>query len=119
MRSDDKPRHVQHAKDADLGMSQKGKRTGCMVESSMYEDVVPPGKSRHLTFHVIYVKHGKPVSPPLGAGQPQGRLLEVRVEEFGKSESRFVMKRIGVERNRHYPTRKRADFRMVSLCERV
>src|SRR3546814_3022435 len=43
------------------------------------------------------VKHGKPVSPPLGAGRPQGMLLVMRVKECGESECRPVMGRIGVE----------------------
>ena len=39
------------------------------------------------------------VSPyyrPMRAGRPQGRLMEVRVEERGKSERRSVMDRIGI-----------------------
>jgi RNA-directed DNA polymerase len=37
----------------------------------------------------------------------------LRVKEDGKSESRAVMGRIGVERKQHHPTRKRADFHQV------
>lgn len=37
----------------------------------------------------------------------------MRAEESGESECRTVMVQIGVELRQHYPTRKRAYFRMV------
>jgi len=40
-------------------------------------------------------------------------------EERGKSEYRSVTERIGVERKRHHPMRKQADFHMVFLYKRV
>ena len=43
-----------------------GKRTGSQTGVFCDEDVAPPGKNRHLTFLVIYVEHGKPVSLPFG-----------------------------------------------------
>lgn len=45
--------------------------------------------------------------------------MGMRVEESGGSEGLSVMEWIGIERKRHYPTRKRADFRMVFLYKRT
>jgi hypothetical protein len=41
----------------------------------------------------------------------------MRVKEAGKSESHLVMRWIGIEGNQHTPTRKSADFRLVSNCK--
>lgn len=57
----------------------------------------PPAERQGLTHLVTHAKHGKPVSPPHGAGRPQGMLLVVRVKECGKSECQSVMEWIGVE----------------------
>ncbi len=45
-----------------------GKRTGSQIGMFCDEDAAPPGKSRHLTFYVIYTEHGKPVFSPNRAG---------------------------------------------------
>lgn len=58
---------------------------------------MPPAKRQGLTHFVTHAKHGKPVSLPLGAGEPQGTLLAVRVKECGESESRPVIGQIGIE----------------------
>ena len=44
-----------------------------------------------------------------------------RVKEGGESECRLVMRRIGVAPpiRQHHPTRKRADFHLVSRHEKV
>ena len=42
-------------------------------------------------------EHGKPVLSPEMAGEPQGKLLAVRVRDCGKSESLSVMGRIGIQ----------------------
>jgi hypothetical protein len=44
--------------------------------------------------------------------------MGLRVEDRGKSESRSVMERIGVAREQHHSTRKRADFRPWSFVTR-
>jgi hypothetical protein len=52
--------------------------------------------------------------------QPQGAPTEWRVKEDGKSESRSVMERIGVEPTGNITLRrKHADFHRVSKHERV
>ena len=53
------------------------------------------------------------VSPslrPSWAGQPQGRLMVLRVWEVRESKRRPVIERIGIEGIQHHPTRKGADF---------
>lgn len=67
----------------------------------------------NLTCYVIQGERGKLITSPARAGKPQGKLLELWVKESGKSECRPVMGWIGIERKRHHPARKRADFRMV------
>lgn len=52
------------------------------------------GKDSVLTFRVTIMELGKPVSLPVKADDPQGKLLEVQVREDGESECRFVMGRI-------------------------
>jgi hypothetical protein len=48
---------------------------------------------------VLVQRHelGKPVRSPSGAGDPQGELLDMRVEDGGESEWRPVMGRIGIQ----------------------
>jgi len=46
---------------------------------------------------VYQEEHGKPVLSPEMAGEPQGKLLAVRVRDCGKSESLSVMGRIGIQ----------------------
>ena len=45
---------------------------------------------------VMFEEHGKPNTPPVTAGQPQGRLMAQWVKEGGESECRSVMGRIRV-----------------------
>jgi hypothetical protein len=45
--------------------------------------------------------------------------MGLRVKERGASERRPVIGRIGVERKRQHPTRKRADFPVVFRHERA
>ncbi len=98
------------------GMSQNGKWAVFGLESTKAWTTSPSGNNRRLTFlFVTYTEHGKPVRPPVRAGRPQGKLLGVRVADAGKSEGRSVIERIGIEGlPRHHPTRKGADFRLVS-----
>jgi hypothetical protein len=79
------------------GLNQKGMWSVASLYNGDTRTSWPPAKRRGLTHLVIQMEHGKPVSLPSGAGRPQGMLLEVRVEECGKSECRPVMGRIGVE----------------------
>jgi len=56
---------------------------------------------RDLTHSGTHAEQGKPKSLPtkkkqVRESEPQGKLTEVWVKEDGKSESRFVMKRIGI-----------------------
>ena len=46
---------------------------------------------------VYQEEHGKPVLSPKMAGEPQGKLLAMRVRDCGKSESQHVMGRIGIQ----------------------
>ena len=46
---------------------------------------------------VTNAEHGKPVFSPEKAGQPRGKLMEMRGRDAGKSEGRLVMGRIGFE----------------------
>ena len=57
-----------------------------------------------------------PMLPTVVVARPQGRGTEQRVHEVGKSEGRFVMRRIR-PCTRRYPTRKGADFRLVLTGE--
>jgi hypothetical protein len=51
---------------------------------------------------------------------PQGPPTELRVREDGEREGSSVMGEIGVAlHEEHYPTRKRADFRLVFHPESV
>ena len=45
--------------------------------------------------------------------------MEMWAEDGGGSEGRSVMGRIRIERKRHYPMRKQADFYLVSRYKRV
>jgi len=47
--------------------------------------------------------------------------MGLRVKDGGESERRLVMRRIGVapSTRQHHPTRKRADFHLVSRHEKV
>jgi hypothetical protein len=57
---------------------------------------------------------GKPYSSRREAvSRPQGREMMERVEDAGESECRPVMGQTGPQK-RGYPTRKGADFRLVS-----
>ena len=53
-----------------------------------------PAEREDLTHSGTVVEHGKPVSLLSEVGMPQGRPMEVRVEEEGESEGRPVMGRI-------------------------
>lgn len=46
---------------------------------------------------VYQEEHGKPVLSPEMAGEPQGKLMIMRVRDCGKSESQPVMGRIGIQ----------------------
>ncbi len=51
----------------------------------------------NLTCQVIQVERGKPITPPVRAGKPQGELLELWVWDYGKSEGQPVTGWIGIE----------------------
>jgi len=118
----DKRRYVEQAKDAER-LGPKGMWRwywACPVTQSWTQ--------RHrriegdLTYLVIQTEHGKPVVLPFTGREPQGAPRGLRVWEEGKSECRIVMTRIGIapiENGQHHPTRKRADFPLVSYHERA
>ncbi|WP_228772733.1 hypothetical protein [Cupriavidus necator] len=57
-------------------------------------DKTPPANRKDPTRSETHVEQGKPVTPPPKAGEPQGTLLVLRVEERGKSKCLSVMGRI-------------------------
>jgi RNA-directed DNA polymerase len=60
-------------------------------------DCQPPAKRRGPPRSETHAEQGKPVVLPVTAGEPQGTLLALRVEDCGKSECLPVMGRIRVE----------------------
>jgi len=79
------------------GMSQKGKRMVLAFKRGQTRTKLRREIAGTLPSHVVHSEHGKPVSSPIRAGWPQGRLVGVRVEDAGESEGLAVMARIGVE----------------------
>ena len=73
-----------------------------------------PAESRHLTRRYSRSGTWQPRISAHWAGDPRGELRGMRAWEVGTSEGRPVMGRIGVR----CPTRKRADVRLVSHCEK-
>lgn len=64
------------------------------------------------------MKQGKPVSLPKGKEIARSTMA-MRVEDEGESQCRSVIERIWIERKRHDPARKRADFPRVFYHERT
>jgi hypothetical protein len=64
------------------------------------------------------VQQGKPVSFPQGL-EDREVTNAVRVEDEGESECRSLIKRIRIERKRHYRALKRAHFPRVFRYERT
>lgn len=54
-------------------------------------DSAPPAKTKGPPHSEIHVEQGKPIAPPVTAGEPQGTLLALWVKECGKSERLAVM----------------------------
>jgi hypothetical protein len=103
-----------------LGTGQNGMWVSLWTCHFQSEDFAPTGEkpAPNLPSSLMW----NTISPylcPRWAGRPQGRLLGVRVWEVGESECRIVMTRIGIEGSQHHPARKGADFRLVSLRERI
>lgn len=102
------------------GTGQNGVWVGLRACHSRSEDIEPTGEKRAPNLPLSITQNTiSPYFRPAWAGEPQGTLLEMRVWDVGKSEGRVVMARIGIEDNQHHPTRKGADFRLVSLRERI
>jgi hypothetical protein len=87
---------MERAQDADR-LEPKGTWSVALLNSGGTRTKGPPAERQGLTHFVTWVKHGKPVPLPVGAGKPQGKLKAVRVKESGESEGRPVIGRIGVE----------------------
>ena len=100
-----------------IGLDQKGRWSGCAAPNSAHADAAPPASRRDLNHRCVpSAERGKPVvllCRNRQEGKPQDNLTGQRVKEEGTSERRPVIGRIGVERVRHHPTRKGADFPLV------
>jgi hypothetical protein len=96
------------------GWDQNGKGSVQGFVDPLPQTVRFPANRQSLTYRVHQEERGKPVVLPQGTAHrevvPKGR----RVNEEGASEGRPVMGRIGIERKATSPTRKRADFPLVS-----
>ncbi len=57
-------------------------------------DKIPSANRGGPPHSEIHTEQGKPVTLPVTAGEPQGKLLVLRVEEFGKSKCFSVMEEI-------------------------
>jgi hypothetical protein len=102
------------------GTSQNGVWVGLRACHSRSEGFGPTGEKPAPNLPSARTQNTiSPYLRPNWAGEPQGTLLEVRVWDVGKSERRVVTTRIGVEGNQHHSARKGADFRLVSLRERI
>ena len=62
-----------------IGLNQNGKRSGMALCEWVIMDKVPPAKRGGPTRSEIQAKQGKPVVLPETAGNPQGKLLVLRV----------------------------------------
>lgn len=103
-----------------IGTDQNGVWVSLRACHSRSEDFVPTGEKPAPNLPSSRTQNTiSPYLRPNWAGEPQGTLLVVRVWDVGKSECRVVTTRIGIEDNQHHPVRKEADFRLVSLRERV
>ena len=60
-------------------------------------DNLPPANRRDPPRSEIHAEQGKSVALPATAGEPQGTLLVLRIEDCGKSESPAVMVEIRAE----------------------
>jgi len=100
------------------GWDQNGTRSVQGLMCSLPQTSRPLAERRSLTHRIHQEERGKPVVLPQGTaprkGPVRGRLKGRRVKEEGASEGRPVTGRIGVERKATSPTRKRADFPLVS-----
>src|SRR6266700_6449743 len=80
----------------------------------------PSANRQSLTHPGTYAERGKPTHISCQqVGASQEGLMEMWVQEDGKSKRHLVMRWIGDERTHRDPTRKRADFHLVSHHERV
>lgn len=112
-----------------IGCGQNGKGSRICVCSSHITDGVPSANSQYLTLHVQCEKRGKPIvllsdtifTPNREESEPQGQPMGLWVEDVGKSECQPVIGWIGIASKfrQHHSTRKRADFRRVSLHESI
>ena len=79
------------------GLNQNGTWSAAPLFDTAHTDlmttVVQAGPKPRV---VMFEEHGKPNTPPVTAGQPQGRLMAQWVKEGGESECRSVMGRIRV-----------------------
>jgi hypothetical protein len=101
------------------GWGQNGTGSVQGLIGSLPQTSRPSAKRRSLPHRVHQAKRGKPDVLPQGTAPRKGRPKGRRVKEEGASEGRPVMGRIGVERKATSPTRKRADFPLVSGHEKA
>lgn len=102
------------------GTNQNGVWVGLRACHSRSEDFGPTGEKPAPNLPLSLMRNTiSPYPCPSLASEPQGTPLGMRVWDVGKSECRVVTTRIGIEGNQHHPTRKGADFQLVSLRERI
>jgi hypothetical protein len=79
------------------GLNQNGTWSAAPPFDTAHTDLMTTGVQAGPKPRVVmFEEHGKPNTPPVTAGQPQGRLMAQWVKEGGESECRSVMGRIRV-----------------------
>ena len=86
-----KEAHRLEPKGKALGPSAQGRRGSSMgAPNSPISDVAPPAERRNLTYAGTCTERGKPVSLLVDASiqesEPQGKPMDLRVEDGGRSE---------------------------------
>jgi len=77
------------------GLNQNGTWSAAPTFDTAHTDSMTTGVQAGPKPRVVmFEEHGKPNTPPVTAGQPQGRLMAQWVKEGGESKCRSVMVRI-------------------------
>ena len=80
------------------GLNQNGMWSAAPPFDTAHTDSMTTGVQAEPKPRVVmFEEHGKPNTPPVTAGQPQGRLMAQWVKECGESECWSVTDRIRVE----------------------
>jgi len=74
-----------------IGLNQNGTWSAAPPFDTAHTDSMTTGvQAGPKPLVVMFEEHGKPNTPPVTAGQPQGRLMAQWVKECGESECRSV-----------------------------